>query len=141
MISKKRLHLLLTYCIFVNRQDAPAKCIDILAKICRVVSLANLHMCFPRSNYWRKSSDVAPVAASSYVETYFGNALVLYLYFKNKKKKEKKLNQCLARTFVLEKVLLPVLEVIEDPEISNMILKIMCEAWLDYIYLHRIKFR
>ncbi|XP_014603248.1 PREDICTED: coiled-coil domain-containing protein 142 [Polistes canadensis] len=91
-------------------QDTPAKCMDILAKICRVVSLANLHMCFPRSNYWRKSSDVAPVTASLYVETYF------------------------------EKVLLPVLEVIEDPDISNMILKIMCEAWLDYIYLHRIKF-
>ncbi|CAD1475157.1 unnamed protein product, partial [Heterotrigona itama] len=87
-----------------------AKCIDILAKICRVVSLANLHMCFPRSSYWRKGSDVAPVAASLYVEPYF------------------------------KKVLLPVLEVIEDPETSNMILKIMCEAWLDYIYLHRIKF-
>ncbi|KAI4504207.1 hypothetical protein M0802_000678 [Mischocyttarus mexicanus] len=91
-------------------QDTPAKCTDILAKICRVVSLANLHMCFPRSNYWRNSSNVAPVAASFYVETYF------------------------------EKVLLPVLEVIEDPDTSNMILKIMCEAWLDYIYLHRIKF-
>lgn len=42
---------------------------------------------------------------------------------------------------VIEKVLLPVLEVIEDHETSNMILRIMCEAWLDYIYLHRIKFR
>ncbi|KAG7190741.1 hypothetical protein KM043_006813 [Ampulex compressa] len=91
-------------------QKSSVKCIDILAKICRVVSLANLHMCFPRSNYWRKGSNVAPVAASFYVETYF------------------------------EKVLLPVLEVIEDHETSNMILKIMCEAWLDYIYLHRIKF-
>lgn len=43
--------------------------------------------------------------------------------------------------YIAEKVLLPVLEVIEDPEMSNMILRIMCEAWLDYIYLHRIKFR
>lgn len=42
---------------------------------------------------------------------------------------------------IVEKVLLPVLEVIEDHETSNMILRIMCEAWLDYIYLHRIKFR
>lgn len=42
---------------------------------------------------------------------------------------------------ITEKVLLPVLEVIEDHETSNMILRIMCEAWLDYIYLHRIKFR
>ncbi|CAL7938036.1 unnamed protein product [Xylocopa violacea] len=91
-------------------QKCSVKCIDVLAKICRVVSLANLHMCFPRASYWRTGGDVAPVAASLYVEPYF------------------------------EKVLLPVLEVIEDPETSNMILKIMCEAWLDYIYLHRIKF-
>ncbi|XP_032680004.1 coiled-coil domain-containing protein 142 [Odontomachus brunneus] len=91
-------------------QICSAQCIDTLAKICRVVSLANLHMCFPRSNYWRRSSSVAPATASVYVEAYF------------------------------EKVLLPVLEVIEDHETSNMILRIMCEAWLDYIYLHRIKF-
>ncbi|KAF3426589.1 hypothetical protein E2986_02670 [Frieseomelitta varia] len=99
----------------VSVQKCSAKCVDILAKICRVVSLANLHMCFPRSSYWRKGSDVAPVAASLYVEPYFD-------------------------IYSTEKVLLPVLEVIEDPETSNMILKIMCEAWLDYIYLHRIKF-
>ncbi|XP_076677163.1 uncharacterized protein LOC143373635 isoform X2 [Andrena cerasifolii] len=92
-------------------QKCATNCIDILAKICRVISLANLHMCFPRSSYWRKGSNVAPVAASLYVETYF------------------------------EKLLLPVVEVIEDHETSNMILRIMCEAWLDYIYLHRIKFR
>ncbi|CAK9795256.1 Coiled-coil domain-containing protein 142 [Anthophora plagiata] len=91
-------------------QKCSKQCIDILAKICRVISLANLHMCFPRSSYWRKGSDVAPTTASLYVEPYF------------------------------EKVLLPVLEVIEDHETSNMILRIMCEAWLDYIYLHRIKF-
>ncbi|KOC70967.1 Coiled-coil domain-containing protein 142 [Habropoda laboriosa] len=91
-------------------QNCSKQCIDILAKICRVISLANLHMCFPRSSYWRKGSDVAPTTASLYVEPYF------------------------------EKVLLPVLEVIEDHETSNMILRIMCEAWLDYIYLHRIKF-
>ncbi|XP_043265993.1 uncharacterized protein LOC122405375 [Colletes gigas] len=91
-------------------QKCSKECIEILAKICRVVSLANLHMCFPKSSYWRKGSDVAPTAASLYVEIYF------------------------------EKVLLPVLEVIEDHETSNMILRIMCEAWLDYIYLHRFKF-
>ncbi|XP_076376723.1 coiled-coil domain-containing protein 142 isoform X1 [Megalopta genalis] len=91
-------------------QKCSTECTHILAKICRVVSLANLHMCFPRSSYWRRGSNVAPAAASLYVEAYF------------------------------EKVLLPVLEVIEDHETSNMILRIMCEAWLDYIYLHRIKF-
>ncbi|XP_076651754.1 coiled-coil domain-containing protein 142 [Halictus rubicundus] len=91
-------------------QKCSTECIATLAKICRVVSLANLHMCFPRPSYWRRGSSVAPAAASLYVETYF------------------------------EKVLLPVLEVIEDHETSSMILRIMCEAWLDYIYLHRIKF-
>ncbi|XP_078032819.1 coiled-coil domain-containing protein 142 [Augochlora pura] len=91
-------------------QKCSTECTRILAKICRVVSLANLHMCFPRSSYWRRGSNVAPATASLYVEAYF------------------------------EKVLLPVLEVIEDQETSNMILRIMCEAWLDYIYLHRIKF-
>ncbi|XP_017886413.1 coiled-coil domain-containing protein 142 isoform X2 [Ceratina calcarata] len=91
-------------------RKCPAKCIEILAKICRIVSLANLHMCFPRTSHWRKESDVGPIAASLYVEPYF------------------------------ERVLLPVLEVVQDPETSNMILKIMCEAWLDYIYSHRIKF-
>ncbi|XP_077273252.1 uncharacterized protein LOC143903492 isoform X1 [Temnothorax americanus] len=91
-------------------QICPAKSIDTLAKICRVISLANLHMCFPQPSYWRRNNDISPMTASFYVETYF------------------------------EKVLLPVLEVIEDHETSNMILRIMCEAWLDYIYLHRIKF-
>ncbi|XP_076241488.1 uncharacterized protein LOC143183696 [Calliopsis andreniformis] len=91
-------------------QKCSKQCTDILAKICRIISLANLHMCFPRSSYWRKGGNVPPAAASLYVQTYF------------------------------EKVLLPVVEVIEDHETSNMILRIMCEAWLDYIYLHRIKF-
>ncbi|XP_023290611.1 uncharacterized protein LOC105699959 [Orussus abietinus] len=91
-------------------KNASSMCIDTLAKICRVVSLANLHMCFPRPAYWRKNRSVAPSAPSPYVKTFFEN------------------------------VLLPVLEVMEDHEIPNMILKIMCEAWLDYIYLHRIKF-
>ncbi|XP_063986066.1 coiled-coil domain-containing protein 142 [Diachasmimorpha longicaudata] len=92
-------------------KETPIKCINTLATICRVVSLANLHMCFPISKYWRRnSSAVVAVGPTPYVETY------------------------------LQRVLLPVLEVIEDHEVSNMVLKIMCEAWLDYIYLHRIKF-
>lgn len=57
---------------FLTSQICSAQCIDTLAKICRVVSLANLHMCFPRSNYWRRSSSVAPSTASLYVEAYFG---------------------------------------------------------------------
>ncbi|XP_031786371.1 coiled-coil domain-containing protein 142 [Nasonia vitripennis] len=91
-------------------KEAPALCTKILAQIGRVVSLANLHMCFPKSSYWRRNLSVAPNAPSLYVESYF------------------------------ERVLLPILEVINDPETSNMVLRIMCEAWLDYIYLHKIKF-
>ncbi|XP_057340507.1 uncharacterized protein LOC130677689 [Microplitis mediator] len=91
-------------------KESSSKCISTLAKICRVISLANLHMCFPISNIWRRSSIVSNINPSPYVQVY------------------------------LERVLLPVLEVVEDEDISNMVLKIMCEAWLDYIYLHRIKF-
>lgn len=39
-----------------------------------------------------------------------------------------------------EQILTPVLATIEDYNINNMILKLMCEAWLDHIYLHKIKF-
>ncbi|XP_043282352.1 coiled-coil domain-containing protein 142 [Venturia canescens] len=91
-------------------QGLPSKCIKTLAKICRLISLANLHMCFPPSSYWSKNISTFPLAPSSYVGVYF------------------------------EKILLPVLQVVEDSTISNMIIKIMCEAWLDYIYSHRIKF-
>ncbi|KAK0183449.1 hypothetical protein PV327_001490 [Microctonus hyperodae] len=91
--------------------------IEILAKICRVVSMANLHMCLPLASYWSKTGAtainnqrVSGITPSSYVEIY------------------------------LERVLLPVLEVLEDHEICNMVLKIMCEAWLDYIYLDQVKF-
>ncbi|KAH0557837.1 hypothetical protein KQX54_012170 [Cotesia glomerata] len=91
-------------------KESSSKCISTLAKICRVISLANLHMCFPISNIWRRTSIVSNINPSPYVQVY------------------------------LERVLLPVLEVVEDEDISNMVLKIMCEAWLDYIYLHRVKF-
>ncbi|XP_034937778.1 uncharacterized protein [Chelonus insularis] len=91
-------------------KESSSKCINTLAKICRVISLANLHMCFPPSSYWRRTSIVSNITTSSYVQVY------------------------------LDQVLLPVLEVVEDYEISNMVLKLMCEAWLDYIYLHRFKF-
>ncbi|XP_043481011.1 uncharacterized protein LOC122510434 isoform X2 [Leptopilina heterotoma] len=92
-------------------QGAPLKCIDTLAIICRVISLANLHMCFPKPNYWRKNCSIMPSVPSVYVEAYF------------------------------KKVLYPVLKVIDNHEVSNMIFRLMCEAWLDYIYLHQVKFR
>lgn len=39
-----------------------------------------------------------------------------------------------------EQILSPVLSATEDPEISNMTLKLICESWLDHIYTERIKF-
>ncbi|KAJ8670790.1 hypothetical protein QAD02_002049 [Eretmocerus hayati] len=91
-------------------KDAPILCIKVLAKIARIISTANLKLCFPKADYWRKSICIAPSTPSPYVKTYF------------------------------ERVLFPVLIVTEDVEISNMILRIMCEAWLDHIYSSRIKF-
>lgn len=74
-------------------------------------------MCLPSASYWSKTGTaiinnqrISGITPSSYVEIY------------------------------LERVLLPVLEVLEDHEICNMVLKIMGEAWLDYIYLDQIKF-
>lgn len=42
--------------------------------------------------------------------------------------------------FISEQILTPVLAATEDAIISNMILKIMCESWLDHIYNNNIKF-
>ncbi|XP_046753058.1 coiled-coil domain-containing protein 142 [Diprion similis] len=91
-------------------KECPLGCIQTMAKICRTVSLANLHMCFPKPSYWKMDMNAAPTAPSFYVATYLGQ------------------------------VLLPILEVVDDCQVSNMILKIMCESWLDYIYSHSIKF-
>lgn len=64
--------------ILLSTKKCSTECTDILAKICRVVSLANLHMCFPRSSYWRKGGDVAPAAASLYVQSYFGKKIIFH---------------------------------------------------------------
>lgn len=37
-------------------------------------------------------------------------------------------------------MLSPVLDATENDEINNMVLKIMCEAWLDHIYMNKIRF-
>jgi hypothetical protein len=39
--------------------------------VCRTVSLANLHMCFPDRQYWRQDGPL-PQFASTYVEQYLG---------------------------------------------------------------------
>ena len=42
--------------------------------------------------------------------------------------------------YVVEQILTPILGATEDHHVSNMIIKLMCEAWLDHIYTNRIKF-
>lgn len=40
----------------------------------------------------------------------------------------------------MEQIYLPVLRATQSLEILNLVLRIMCEAWLDHIYLKKIKF-
>uniref|UniRef100_A0A1Y1MI24 Coiled-coil protein 142 C-terminal domain-containing protein n=1 Tax=Photinus pyralis TaxID=7054 RepID=A0A1Y1MI24_PHOPY len=93
-------------------------CIDTLASVCRMISLANLQMIFPDNQFYRRSSFNGPEKPSSYVSTYLGaisnRASIVY-------------------TTILDAILSPVLATTEDHHISNMILKIMCECWLDHI--------
>ncbi|KAF5288634.1 hypothetical protein FQA39_LY15329 [Lamprigera yunnana] len=89
---------------------AQKQCIDTLAKVCRMVSLANLQMIFPKNNYYKRNSFSSPKKASNYVAKYLDN------------------------------ILTPVLDATQDHNICNMILKIMCESWLDHIYLNKMKF-
>lgn len=42
--------------------------------------------------------------------------------------------------YLLEQIFLPVLEATNDSEILGLVLKILCESWLDHIYLKKIKF-
>lgn len=41
---------------------------------------------------------------------------------------------------ILDRILTPIFGATIDDSICNMVLKIMCEAWLDHIYINRIKF-
>lgn len=42
--------------------------------------------------------------------------------------------------FFLDRILTPILIATDEHIISNMILQIMCESWLDHIYMNKIKF-
>ncbi|XP_036332038.1 uncharacterized protein LOC118743458 isoform X1 [Rhagoletis pomonella] len=42
--------------------------------------------------------------------------------------------------YVLDQIFLPAIKATKDLVILKLILKIICEAWLDYIYMKRIKF-
>lgn len=44
-------------------------------------------------------------------------------------------------TNFLNEIYLPVLQATQVLDILNLVLRIMCEAWLDHIYMQKIKFR
>ncbi|CAH0555396.1 unnamed protein product [Brassicogethes aeneus] len=99
--------------VVVNGQklkDTPSECIEVLASVCRTICLANLQMIFPKNPYWKKIEDIAPDKPSDYVEKY------------------------------LERILTPVIAATDDYAINDMILKLICESWLDHIYINKIKF-
>lgn len=52
-------------------KKTPGECINVLGRACRTQCLANLHMTFPPSPYWRQSGPL-PDYASEYVENYLG---------------------------------------------------------------------
>ncbi|KAK9502041.1 hypothetical protein O3M35_012648 [Rhynocoris fuscipes] len=97
-------------------QAVPNESIDVLSKVCRIFSLANLKLIFPDAKYWKQQFDEIPQYASSYVEDY------------------------------LEVVLKPVIKATTELDdalqqrASCLVLDIMCEAWLDHIYQYKIKF-
>ncbi|XP_015838972.1 uncharacterized protein LOC656787 [Tribolium castaneum] len=91
-------------------KETPNECVKGLASVCRTISLANLQMIFPENAYWKRVGTQAPEKPSPYVDKY------------------------------LERILTPILVATDDHVISNMILQIMCEAWLDHIYMNKIKF-
>ncbi|KAJ8918817.1 hypothetical protein NQ315_011103 [Exocentrus adspersus] len=92
-------------------KSTPSECVEVLAKVCRTICLANLQMIFPDNSYWKQSgSSLVPEKPSPYVNKY------------------------------LNQILVPVLEATDDHVICNMILTLTCESWLDHIYTNKIKF-
>nr|CAD7572656.1 unnamed protein product [Timema californicum] len=89
--------------------------IAMLAAVCRTISLANLRMCFPGPQYWKQNLD-PPKCASPYVEKYLDRVL---------------------RPVLLAVVPLPVPV---QKTVGGMVIRIMCEAWLDHIYSNNVKF-
>ncbi|XP_077287782.1 uncharacterized protein LOC143912376 [Arctopsyche grandis] len=89
---------------------ASDECVQVLAAICGTTSLAHLTMIFPPNSSWKMIGYPPQAKHSRYVNHY------------------------------LDRVLLPVVKATSDKLIVNMILKIMCESWLQHIYVYKIKF-
>lgn len=105
-----------------------------LSTICHTLSLATLSLCFPSPKTWQTNENRD--SASSYVSFYLSKIYYWYIDiyilpyyhpFLNAKSPDY--------------LFLPIVDATSTLEILNLILKIMCEAWLDHIYGKRIKFR
>lgn len=90
-------------------KNTPQDCIDILAEICRITSMATLSLCFPKSSIWQ--TEIKQTKANEYVG------------------------------YILNQILLPVIEATQNLETIGLVLKLLCTAWLDHIYAKKIKFR
>lgn len=86
-----------------------SECIEVMASICKMLSLATLSLCFPKSKEWQ--CDHLQDKPNDYV------------------------------SYFLDQIYLPVLHATQVLDILNLVLRIMCEAWLDHIYMKKIKFR
>lgn len=91
-------------------KETAAECVECLAAVCTTTSLAHLQMIFPKPGYYSRGGGDIPSGHTTYVYKY------------------------------LEQILTPVLRATEDVVICNMILRLMCEAWLDHIYKHKVHF-
>lgn len=87
-------------------------------------------MIFPNNSYWKQTGNsVVPEKPSPYVNKYLSikkhnDILFFWRYI----------------IFFLDQILIPVLEATDDHVICNMILTLICESWLDHIYINKIKF-
>lgn len=84
-------------------KETAAECVECLAAVCTTTSLAHLQMIFPKPGYYSRGGGDIPSGHTTYVYKY------------------------------LEQILTPVLRATEDVVICNMILRLMCEAWLDHM--------
>ncbi|XP_063232338.1 uncharacterized protein LOC134536536 [Bacillus rossius redtenbacheri] len=118
----------------------PGECLEMLAVVCRTISLANLRMFFPEPRYWKQSGDTRQ-CVSPYVERYLDEVLrpVLLAVQPLPVAVQQEVGGMVLRIMPVLLAVQP-LPVAVQQEVGGMVLRIMCEAWLDHIYSHKIKF-
>lgn len=104
-----------------------------MAAICKMLSLAKLRLCFPKSQFWQ--TDIEQETANDYVGCFLSEAII------NSNQRSRHLIEFYFFVVCSDEVYLPVVQATDVLEILNLILRIMCEAWLDHIYAQKTKFR